>query len=100
VNVLTVGLVGGWTVIVDANVTVYELRQVNVTCSTDYTESTVTFKWTSRSHPGFEQTGRRLLIDRATADVAGNYECTVKTESTSIEKKWAQMYLNVICKYR
>jgi len=97
VNVLVVGVVDSWGVIVQSNVTVWELRSVNVTCSTDYTESAVTFLWTSRSHPGFEQTGPNLWIGTATVDIAGSYECTVETERRN--RKWAPMQLTVLCKY-
>jgi len=83
-------------VIVDANVTVVELQPVNVTCTTDYTESTISFTWTSRSHPGFQQTGQNLWIYKATTDVAGNYECTVETATK--ERKWAPVHLSVLCK--
>jgi len=97
VNVLIVGLVNSWTVSVDRNVTVQELQPVNVTCRTDYTESAVSFRWTSRSHPEFEQTGQQLWIGKATTDVAGNYECIVETGSR--ERKWAPVHLSVLCKY-
>jgi len=83
---------------VDANVTVLEFRRVNVTCTTDYSGSdAVTFTWTSRSHPDFKQTGPNLRIDRATSDVAGDYECTVRTAARA-ERKWAPMRLVVLCK--
>jgi len=91
-----VGVVDSWTVIVERNVTVLELQPVNVTCSTDYTASTVSFIWTSRSRPRFKQFSQNLWIKTATTDVAGNYDCTVETRSREV--KWAPMYLSVLCK--
>jgi len=80
-----------------ANVTVEELQPVNVTCTTDFNESTVSFIWTSRSHPDFDQqTGPNLWIDKATTDDAGDYECTVETRTN--ERKWASVRLSVHCK--
>jgi len=90
--------VDGWSVSVERNVTAVELRPVNVTCTTDYTDSPVTYTWTSRSHQFFQQTSQSLWIDRATTDVAGSYECTVETADRR-QRKWAAMYLNVLCQY-
>ena len=78
------------------NVTVLELHPVNVTCSVDDAHLVVTYKWTSRSHRGFEQTGQNLFIGKATEDVAGDYECIAETDSR--ERKWAPMHLSVLCK--
>jgi len=93
--VVVVGLVQSWTVNVNSNVTVSEYRPVNITCTTDYTGPSVTFKWTSRSHPEFQQTGQSLWIAMATADNAGSYECLVETDRS--ERKWAPMHLTVLC---
>ena len=97
---LVVGAARGWTVSVQQNLTVRELQPVNVTCSTDYWESEVTFRWTSRSHTEFKRTGPNLWFYRATTDIAGDYECIVETERKPTERNWAPMHLTVLCKYR